>query len=326
MEGKVLVDFRHIVPAAAVSFIAVLALGPVVLPFLRRLRVGQIIREEMPESHQQKGGIPTMGGLLFLAGMALALIFFGPRTPALGMAVIVTVGFGAVGFADDFIKVVLRRPLGLKARHKLFFQLALGSALAGYVFLQDLGTWVEVPFIGATFDLGPWYFPLVVLMIMATTNAVNITDGLDGLAAGSSIIALAFFLLAAASRGQADGAVFAASLAAGSAGFLFYNAHPAQVIMGDTGSLALGGGLAALAVLTKTELFLPLVGGLFVIEALSVIIQVAYFRLTGGRRLFLMSPLHHHFELKGWSEQRVVTVFWLAALGFGALGLLGMGM
>ncbi|MEX2355628.1 MAG: phospho-N-acetylmuramoyl-pentapeptide-transferase [Thermaerobacterales bacterium] len=315
---------QQVVMAAIVAFLTVLFLGPVVLPLLKRLRIGQVIRGEGPARHHAKAGVPTMGGLLFLAALGLAAALYAPRTPALSIALVIIFGFGLTGFVDDFLKVVLRRPLGLRARYKLLAQLGLGLGLALYVLEQGLGTWLQIPFTNDVIELGMFYVPFAILVVMGTTNAVNITDGLDGLAAGSSVVALAFFLLITLLQGQMELAVVAAGLAAGAAGFLFYNSHPAQVMMGDTGSLGLGGALAVLAVLTKTELLLPLVGGLFVLEIVSVILQVVYFRLTGGRRLLRMSPLHHHFELVGWSEQRVVSIFWLLAFGFAVVALFAL--
>ncbi|HLS88797.1 MAG TPA: phospho-N-acetylmuramoyl-pentapeptide-transferase [Sphingobacteriaceae bacterium] len=315
---------QAVIGAALVAFVAALLLGPILLPVLRRLRIGQVIRAQGPARHQSKAGVPTMGGILFLTALALGVIFFAPRTPALGAALIVTYGFGLTGFADDYLKVVLQRPLGLRARHKLVAQLALGAFLGFFALSQGFGSWVALPFTDTVVDLGVFYVPFVILVITGASNAVNITDGLDGLAGGAAVIALSFYLLVALNQGLTDMAVFAVALAGGTAGFLFFNIHPAKAFMGDTGALALGGALGSLAVLTKTELLLPIVAGLFVIEAASVIVQVLYFRLTGGRRLLRMSPLHHHFELVGWPEQRVVTTFWLVALACAGLGFVAM--
>jgi len=318
------VSVTAVVYAALAAFALVLASGPVVIPALRRLRVGQVIRQQGPARHLAKAGTPTMGGLMFVGACVLASVWFGPRTPTLWVSLGVILAYAAIGFADDFAKVARRRSLGLRARTKLAGQVVAGLLLYAVAARQGLGTWVEVPWFGYVIDLGPWYPLLVILVLVASANAVNLTDGLDGLAAGSAVIALAFYLLVALQGGHAELAVISASLAAATAGFLFFNAHPAQVIMGDTGSLALGAALGVLAVLTKTELLLPVVGGLFVIEALSVIVQVGYFRLTGGRRLLKMSPLHHHFELSGWSEQRVVSAFWALSVLFAALGFISL--
>lgn len=313
---------RPLIGAVLAAFAAAMVLGPVFLPLLRRLRVGQVIRDQGPARHQAKAGVPTMGGILFLVALAVGVALFAEFTPALLAALAVTYGFGLTGFTDDYIKVVMQRPLGLRARHKLMAQLVLGLLLGFFALHQGLGSWVAIPFTKIVIDLGLFYVPFVVVVITGASNAVNITDGLDGLAGGASVIALSFYFFVSYVQGQTDLAIFAIALAGGTAGFLFFNIHPAKAFMGDTGSLALGGALGALAVLTKTELILPLVAGLFVIEAASVIVQVIYFRLTGGQRLLRMSPLHHHFELVGWPEQRVVTVFWVVALVCGALGLL----
>ena len=311
--------------AAVVAFIAVLFAGPIVIPLLRRLKVRQVIRSQGPARHQVKAGTPTMGGVLFVtASLAAALAFAPERPPRLWYLAALVAWFAALGFIDDYLKVVRRRSLGLRARSKVAGQVAAGLAFYLAVTCDGLPTAITVPGLTPAWELGPWYAALVVLVLMGAANAVNLTDGLDGLAAGSSVVALSFYLLVALARGQLELAVFAAALAAALAAFLFYNAHPAQVIMGDVGSLAIGAALGGVAILTKTELLLPIVGGLFVLEALSVIMQVAYFRLTGGRRLLRMSPLHHHFELSGWSEQRVVTAFWALSVLFAALGLISL--
>ncbi|HEX6989147.1 MAG TPA: phospho-N-acetylmuramoyl-pentapeptide-transferase [Bacillota bacterium] len=313
-----------VVYAALTSFALVMVAGPLAIPALRRLRMGQVVREQGPSRHLAKAGTPTMGGLLFVGACVVSAVWFAPRTATLWVGLGVIAAFAAIGFADDFAKVARRRSLGLRARTKLVGQAVAGFALYAVAAERGLGTWVEVPWFAYVFDLGPWYPLFVVVVLIASANAVNLTDGLDGLAAGSTVIALAFYLLVALERGQAELAVISGALAAGTAAFLFFNAHPAQIIMGDTGSMALGAALGVLAVLTKTELLLPVVGGLFVIEALSVIVQVGYFRLTGGRRLLKMSPLHHHFELSGWSEQRVVSAFWALSALFAALGLISL--
>lgn len=308
--------------AGLTSFVLVLVSGPVLIPYLRRLRIGQTIRTDGPASHLGKAGTPTMGGLMFIAATAIAVLGWGQASPPLLVWLLVTLAFCVLGFADDYLKVVRKQPLGLRARQKLIGQILIGLGLYGVVTLMDLGTWVRVPLLQTTLELGAWYAPFVVLLLMATSNAVNLTDGLDGLAAGASVIAFSVYVFIAAAFGHADLAIAAASIAGGCAAFLFFNAHPAQVMMGDTGSMALGAALGSLAVLTKTELLLPIVGGLFVIEALSVIVQVLYFRLTNGRRLLRMSPLHHHFELSGWSEPRVVVTFWAVGVGFAACALI----
>lgn len=304
-----------------------LVLGPLVIPILTRLKFGQFIRDQGPKRHQLKAGTPTMGGMIFLAGLVLATLVVVPGGPAhfpdVYLLLAVTLAFGLVGFADDYLKVVARQPLGLRARSKLVWQVALGLAF-GFLSVHQLGvsTALKVPWTNLILELSvPAYLGLVVLMMLATVNAVNLADGLDGLAAGAAAIVLVTYALTALALKEVGAAFFGLALAGACAGFLRFNYHPARVFMGDTGSHALGGAVAGLAVLTKTELLLPLIGGLFVVEALSVIVQVGSFHLF-GKRVLLMSPIHHHFELRGWPETTVVTRFWLVAAVFALLGFL----
>ncbi|HMM20353.1 MAG TPA: phospho-N-acetylmuramoyl-pentapeptide-transferase [Selenomonadales bacterium] len=312
---------QELLYAAAVAFLVALALGPVLIPMLRRLKFGQSIREEGPQRHYAKAGTPTMGGVLILAALIVASVLFAGKDPEVWLALFVTVGHGFIGFLDDFIKIVLKRNMGLKAREKLLGQIVMAVALA-YIATTYFGRGTDLwlPVLGINLDFGPLYYVLIFLVLVGTTNAVNLTDGLDGLAAGTTTIAAAAYAVIALSFGKAGLAAFCVALAGACLGFLRYNAHPAKVFMGDTGSLALGGALATVAVLTKTELLLVIVGGVYVIEALSVIIQVISFK-SRGKRIFRMSPIHHHFELGGWSETKVVTVFWLAGTVFAALAL-----
>ncbi|MDR3590084.1 MAG: phospho-N-acetylmuramoyl-pentapeptide-transferase [Negativicutes bacterium] len=308
--------------AAGLAFVIALALGPVLIPTLRRLKFGQSIREEGPQRHYAKAGTPTMGGVLILAALTVPSLLFAGEDPRVWLALFVTLGHGVIGFLDDFIKVVLKRNLGLKAKQKLLGQIIMAVALAFIATTYfGRGTDLWIPLIGVNLDFGPLYYVLIFLVLIGTTNAVNLTDGLDGLAAGTTIIAACAYTVIALSFGQQPLAVFCVSLAGACLGFLRHNAHPAKVFMGDTGSLALGGALAAVAVLTKTELLLVIVGGVYVIETLSVIIQVLSFKST-GKRVFKMSPIHHHFELSGWSETKVVTVFWLAGIFFAIAALI----
>lgn len=308
--------------AAAVAAAVVLLLGPVVIPELNKLHCGQNIRGEGPKSHQKKSGTPTMGGLIILAGITLGTLAGAGTTPAALLALFVVLGHGAIGFLDDYIKVVKKRNLGLRAREKLAGQLIMAAAVT---FIGNrwigLSTELWLPFITATVDLGVFYYILVFFVLVGTTNAVNLTDGLDGLATGTVAVAAVTYAIVCVSLGKAALAAFCAATAAAAVAFLRFNAHPARVFMGDTGSLALGGALAAAAILTKTELLLIVIGGVFVVEALSVIIQVISFQTT-GRRVFRMSPLHHHFELGGWAETKVVRVFWLAGAVSSVVALL----
>ncbi len=309
--------------ALAVSLLS----GPLLIPALHKLKFGQYIRSDGPQSHLQKAGTPTMGGVLFLVGITVATLAFGEKSAHVLVVLVVTLGFGLIGFADDFIKAVLKRPLGLRAREKLAAQFLLaGMLVVTAVFVLQRGSLLVVPFAGWTIDPGIVLYTLfATFVVVGTVNAVNITDGLDGLAGGVTVFAgLAYVMISLMMAEPVGGiAVFAAALVGGCIGFLRYNVHPAKVFMGDTGSLALGGAIAAMAVVTRTELFIPVIGGIYTIEILSVIIQVISFRLT-GKRVFRMSPLHHHFELSGWQETKVVRVFWLFAMGLAVAGVLGM--
>lgn len=308
--------------SAGLALLIALALGPLLIPVLRRLKFGQSIREEGPERHYAKAGTPTMGGIMILAALTIPAVLFAGKDAEVWLALFVTLGHGLIGFLDDYIKVVLKRNLGLKAREKLLGQIIMAVALA-YIATTYFGRGTDlwIPLLGINLDFGPLYYVLIFFVLIGATNAVNLTDGLDGLAAGTTTIATAAYAVIALSFGKQPLAVFCVAVAGAALGFLRYNAHPAKVFMGDTGSLALGGALAAVAVLTKTELLLVIVGGVFVIEALSVIIQVISFKST-GRRVFKMSPIHHHFELSGWSETKVVTVFWLAGTIFAVMALM----
>lgn len=303
--------FNALVLGFVVSLVVGLALGPLVIKKLKEFHARQEEREEGPESHKYKAGTPTMGGILILFALTVSVLLFNGAEPSKLMALFLTLGNGLIGFADDSIKAVKKRNLGLTAKQKLAGQAVISVifCIALKVFV-DMPTTVWIPFTDITVDLGIAYYLFVFLIIVGATNAVNLTDGLDGLAAGSSAITAVAYVVISVALGYGGIAVFGAALAGACLGFLFYNQHPAKMFMGDTGSLALGGGMAAMAILTKTELLLVIAGGLYVLEALSVILQVISFK-TRGVRIFKMSPVHHHFELSGWSEVKVVTVFWL---------------
>lgn len=294
----------------AVSLVIALALGKPVIGQLKKFHARQSEREEGPQSHKYKAGTPTMGGILILVALVVSCLVFNPSDLRKGLALFLTFGHGVIGFLDDSIKAVKRRNLGLTAKQKLLGQFVMAAVFCFILkeFLQ-FPTTLWIPFTSITIDLGFFYYIFVFVMIVGASNAVNLTDGLDGLAAGSCAITSVAYVVIAVALGYVNFAVFSAALTGACLGFLFYNQHPAKMFMGDTGSLALGGALAAMAILTKTELLLILAGGLYVIEALSVIIQVVSFK-TRGVRVFKMSPIHHHFELSGWSEVKVVTVFW----------------
>ena len=303
--------FNALVLGFVVSLVVGLALGPLVIKKLKEFHARQEEREEGPESHKYKVGTPTMGGILILFALTVSVLLFNGAEPSKLMALFLTLGNGLIGFADDSIKAVKKRNLGLTAKQKL-----AGQAVISVIFcialkvFADMPTTVWIPFTDITVDLGMAYYLFVFLIIVGATNAVNLTDGLDGLAAGSSAITAVAYVVISVALGYGGIAIFGAALAGACLGFLFYNQHPAKMFMGDTGSLALGGAMAAMAILTKTELLLVIAGGLYVLEALSVILQVISFK-TRGVRIFKMSPVHHHFELSGWSEVKVVTVFWL---------------
>jgi phospho-N-acetylmuramoyl-pentapeptide-transferase len=327
--------FRYITFRAAYAAITALlvcfVLGPPMIEWLRRVRLGQKIREDGPQSHLIKSGTPTMGGIVIVTAIVLPVLLWGNfHSRALWLAVLATLWLGALGFLDDWLRVVKGLPKGLLGRYKLVGQIVLGG-LIGVILLAfpESGlpaTTTHVPFLKFRFiDFGILFVPFVILVVTGSSNAVNLTDGLDGLASGLvAIAALAFagmcyvsghariseYLNISYLRYAGELTVFCAAVLGASLGFLWYNCHPADVFMGDTGSLALGGALGTVAVLIKREFWLVLVGGVFVAEALSVMIQVASFKLW-GRRVFRMSPLHHHFELLGWAESRVVLRFYI---------------
>ncbi|WP_371368834.1 Phospho-N-acetylmuramoyl-pentapeptide-transferase [Sporomusa rhizae] len=312
---------QELLYAAAMAFGIAIVAGPMLIPMLRKLKFGQSIREEGPERHYAKAGTPTMGGVLILVALVIPSLIFAGNNAEVLLALFVTLGHGVIGFLDDFIKVVLKRSLGLKARQKLLGQIIMALALSYIASIYfGRGTDLWIPVLGINVDFGALYYLLIFLVLVGTTNAVNLTDGLDGLAAGTTTVAALAYSVIALYFNKPHLAIFCVALAGACLGFLRYNAHPAKVFMGDTGSLALGGALAAVAVMTKTEFLLVIVGGVFVIEALSVIIQVASFKST-GKRVFKMSPIHHHFELSGWTETKVVTVFWLTGVLFAVVAL-----
>lgn len=302
------------------AFIVCALIGPVLIQYLHKLNFGQSIRECGPASHMKKSGTPTMGGLMMLAALTLALLW-GSFTPRVVIALVLTLGHGAIGFIDDYIKVVMKRNLGLTAKQKFLLQFILAGAYVYFAETHIGNTALWVPGLNVSLDLGWGYYALAFVLLVGTTNAVNLTDGLDGLVSFVSLPVTLAFAFIAYMQGFLDLSGFALGIAGACLGFLLFNRHPAQVFMGDTGSLALGGGVAALALLTRTELLLVIIGGVYVAEALSVIIQVGYFRLTGGKRFFRMAPVHHHFELGGWREVKVVRVFTIFSLALSAVGL-----
>lgn len=292
-----------------VSFGIATLLGPIVIPFLRRLKVGQTEREEL-KSHQVKTGTPTMGGVIILAAVIVTSILFIPRYPKVVPILFLTVGFGIIGFLDDYLKVVLRRSDGLLAWQKMLLQIVVTTVFLIYlVKFTDVSLTMLVPFSGGKYvDLGWVAVPLFYLAVIGTVNGVNFTDGLDGLATSVTVLVAVFFTVVAVGTGSGIEPVTCAVVGA-LLGFLLFNVYPASVFMGDTGSLALGGFVAATAYMLQMPLFILLVGLVYLVEVISVIMQVGYFKLTHGKRIFKMAPIHHHFELSGWSETRVVACF-----------------
>lgn len=302
----------------------VLCIGPLLIPELHKLKFGQSIREEGPKSHQAKSGTPTMGGIMIILAIVVATVAAAPLTPAVLLALFITLGHFVLGFLDDYIKVVKKRNLGLKAKQKMLGQIliAIVTMIVGTRVL-GIDTTIWIPIADVNVDIGVGYYFLVLFVLVGTSNAVNLTDGLDGLAPGTVAIASGAYALVCYMTGHYDLAIFSVAMMMACLAFLRFNAHPAKVFMGDTGSLALGGAVAAVGILTHTEILLAVIGFVFVCEALSVIIQVISFKTT-GKRVFRMSPIHHHFELGGWKETKVVFVFWMVGLIASIVGLLMM--
>ncbi len=347
----------RIIFAVITSFLMALVIGPRVIANLVARQIGQTIREEGVKEHKKKAGIPTMGGVIILVPLVITTLLWAKVNTLVVLVMAATIGMGLIGMTDDLTKVIKTRSLGLTPRQKLVLQIAIGLGLGAAIVhfpelrFETLGTTlpqraeipattINIPFMSFG-DLRWWYVPFVTLVMVSFSNAVNLTDGLDGLAAGTmGIVTLPCMIIAyiAGNRvfsdhlgvifipGAGELAVFCAALFGGCLGFLWFNSYPAQVFMGDTGSLALGGAIGALGVLTKTELFLVVIGAIFVVEALSVTLQVSYFKYTKnrygeGRRIFNMAPLHHHFELAGWAEPKVVFRFWIVTMMLSLLGL-----
>ncbi len=291
-------------------FLISVALGPVVIPFLRRLKVGQTVREEGPESHLKKNGTPTMGGILILISVVAASLVFVKDYPKIIPVLFLTLGFGMIGFLDDYIKVVLKRSMGLRPWQKFALQIVVTGVFAFYLMRwTDVSLAMKVPFLdGVYLDFGALNIPILFFVVIGTVNGTNFTDGLDGLASSVTVLVATFFSVVAIGTGSGIEPVTCA-VAGALMGFLLFNVYPASVFMGDTGSLALGGFVAASAYMLQMPLYIVIVGFIYLIEVVSVILQVSYFKLTGGKRIFRMAPIHHHFELGGWSETRVVAVF-----------------
>ncbi len=332
------ITFRTIY-ASLTAFLICFLLGPWVIRKLSYMQIGQYIRDDGPETHLKKAGTPTMGGTLIIFSIVVSTLLWTNLTNNfVWIVLLVTVGYGAIGFVDDYLMQIKKQSKGLNVRNKFLLQtiLAIVTGILVYT-VPDFSTRVTVPFFkNISPDLGWGYILFAAFVIIGTSNAVNITDGLDGLAIGPLIIASAAYMVFAYVAGHfkianylqisyvagsGEIAVFCGAMAGSGLGFLWFNSYPAQIFMGDVGSLALGAAIGTVAVITKQEILLALVGGLFVIETLSVIFQVGFFKMTHGRRIFRMAPLHHHFELKGWAEPKVIVRFWIIAI---ALALISM--
>lgn len=316
--------YRLIYSVLIAFFISILE-GPILIPLLHKLKFGQSIREDGPRTHLKKAGTPTMGGIIFILAtfITMAIIVKKPSDEAM-IALYAFVGFGVIGAIDDILKIVRKKNLGLRAYQKMILLLIISGIFAYYSANNpDIGTSIIIPFKKDTWDLGVFYIPFIIVYFTATTNAVNLTDGLDGLATSVTLLVMTFLALVSFAMGHITLAIFCAILAGALLGFLKYNAFPAQIFMGDTGSLALGGAVGAVAMILKLPLLVIIIGGIYVLEVLSDIFQVISFKLT-GKRIFKMAPIHHHFELSGWHETRVVSVFCIITVILCLIGFLSL--
>lgn len=304
-----------IVMAIVISFIVASILGPIIIPLLHKLKFGQNIRQEGPKSHLKKAGTPTIGGLIFIFATIITMfIMVGNPTDEAMIALYSFVGFGFVGFLDDLLKIIKKKNEGLTSGQKMILLLIVSGFLTWYAY-KYIGTSINIPFLNGQFNLGLFYIPAAMFYFAGVTNAVNLTDGLDGLATSVTVLVTTFLGIISYNLGHISLAIFCVALAGALLAFLRFNAFPARVFMGDTGSLALGGAVAMVALILKMPLILVLIGIIYVIETLSVILQVASFKLT-GKRIFKMAPIHHHFEQLGWSETKIVSVFSIITVVF----------
>ena len=308
--GDKLIDIisSKIAIGLVLSFVITIVLGPIIIPMLTKLKFGQNIRKEGPQSHLKKAGTPTIGGLIFIISTLIVVLVmrFSPTDEAM-IALYSLVAFGFIGFLDDILKILKKDNEGLKAWQKMLLLVIFSTAIAVYGHV-NLGTSLRIPFINTRIPLGLLYVPFVIVYYAGATNAVNLTDGLDGLASTVSILVLTFFGVVSFTMGHESLSIFSVILAGALLGFLKFNAYPAKVFMGDTGSLAIGGAIATIALILELPLILFIVGGIYVFETISVILQVSSYKLR-GKRLFKMAPIHHHFEQIGWSETKIVTIF-----------------
>ena len=319
-----MLEITQLTYTAIIGFLIVVILGPIFIPMLTKFKFGQTVRDDGPQTHLQKNGTPTMGGVIMIIAILITGLTRAKIDKDLLVGLICITGFGLVGFLDDFIKIKMKRSLGLKAYQKIILQFALALFVSYYQYsASPSATQMMVPFTDIVINLGPLYVPIMMFVIIGTVNAVNLTDGLDGLASGVTLIVSIFFMMLEISVGNSDVGILAAATGGACLGFLGFNSYPAKVFMGDTGSMALGGAVVAFAVLTNSVLLIPIVGGIYFAEAISVIIQVASFKLT-GKRVFKMAPIHHHFEQCGWPETRVVFVFWITTVVLAWIGIIAV--
>ncbi len=309
---------------ALLAFLISAALGPILIPILQRIKAGQTVRTDGPKSHLAKNGTPAMGGFIFILAICIVGFFYAQTHTKLYPILFVTLGFAVIGFMDDYIKIVLKRSMGLRAWQKMLGQIVITVAFGVYLFFYSgVSTSVWVPFIEAPLNLGIFSIPIMVIAVLGTVNGANFTDGLDGLASTVTLVISIFFTIASVWL-NADVEVITSALAGALIGFLLFNAHPAKVFMGDTGSLALGGFVVATAYMTQLPIFILFVGFIYLAEVLSVMIQVSYFKMTKGKRIFKMAPIHHHFELSGWKETKVVAVFAIITAFLSCIALLSL--
>ncbi|MEG0133357.1 MAG: phospho-N-acetylmuramoyl-pentapeptide-transferase [Clostridium sp.] len=314
---------NRVVYSVLIAFLVTLLVSPLLISILHKLKFGQNIREEGPKSHQKKQGTPTMGGIIFILTTCLTMFIFvkNPNDEAM-IALYSLLAFGAIGFLDDILMIIKKKNEGLKSYQKMILLLVV-SCFLGYYAINKIGTDIMIPFAKFTFDLKIFFIPFLLIYFISVTNAVNLTDGLDGLSSSITLLVMTFFALVSFGMGYYTLSIFCALLSGSLLGFLRFNAYPAQIIMGDTGALALGGAVAAVAMVLKLELLLIIVGGVYVMETLSVIIQVFSFKVF-GKRVFKMSPLHHHFELSGWHESKIVAIFSIATVILCLIGFLSI--
>ena len=314
---------NDIILPVLIAFGISVVLSPIIIPFLKKLKFGQFVREDGPESHLKKSGTPTMGGLIIVFSIVITSLFYIKDYPQIIPVLFATLGFGFVGFLDDYIKVVMKRSMGLRAWQKMVGQFLVTGVFAYYIYAHtDLGTDITIPFMDKTVDLGWIYWPLMFFVMLGTANGANFTDGLDGLASSVTVLIATFFTIVAIGLGSGVAPITCATVGS-LLGFLVYNVYPARVFMGDTGSLALGGFVASTAYVLKMPLIILIVAFIYFLEVLSVIIQVTYFKKT-GKRVFKMAPIHHHFELCGWPETKVVAIFSIVTAVLCLIGMLAI--